>query len=64
MSSAKSPFPDDQTAAERCKHLTEPEIEDLKLAGGIEGGMQAGEAGPRAADSAETKQKGSDPKKL
>lgn len=43
---AKSPeFPDDKTAPERRKNLTPEEIKDLELAGGVEGGMQAGSAG-------------------
>ncbi|HWJ38660.1 MAG TPA: hypothetical protein VNR86_07875 [Sphingomicrobium sp.] len=44
----KSPdFPDDKTAPERRKNLTEEEIRDLELAGGVEGGMQAGSGGPK-----------------
>lgn len=44
----KSPdFPDDKTAPERRKNLTEDEIKDLELAGGVEGGMQAGSGGPK-----------------
>ncbi|HJP69498.1 MAG TPA: hypothetical protein VJ846_11400 [Sphingomicrobium sp.] len=43
---AKSPeFPDDKTAPERRKNLTKEEIKELELAGGVEGGMQAGSAG-------------------
>lgn len=45
MSGRSPDFPDDKTAAERRKNLTEQEIKDLKLAGGVEGGMQAGSAG-------------------
>lgn len=42
----KSPeFPDDKTAPERRKNLTQEQIKDLELAGGVEGGMQAGSAG-------------------
>ena len=41
-------FPDDKTAPERRKNLTEKEIKDLELAGGVEGGMQAGSGGPEA----------------
>jgi hypothetical protein len=65
--SGKSPdFPDDKTAPERRKNLTEQEIKDLKLAGGVEGGMQAGSAGgPRAdeqkAEAAEESTDGSTP---
>lgn len=40
-------FPDDKTAPERRKNLTEEEIKDLELAGGVEGGMQAGSGGPK-----------------
>ena len=46
MSSSKQPFPDDKTASERRKDLDDSEIEDLELAGGVEGGMQAGRGGP------------------
>jgi hypothetical protein len=43
---AKSPkFPEDKTASKRRKNLTEEQIKELELAGGIEGGMQAGSAG-------------------
>lgn len=45
MTVKKSEFPDDKTKDERQKNLSEHEIEDLKLAGGVEGGMQAGSAG-------------------
>lgn len=42
----KSPeFPDDKTAPERRKNLSDEQIKDLELAGGVEGGMQAGSAG-------------------
>lgn len=41
---AKNPFPDDRTAPQRRKNLTEQQIKDLELAGGVEGGMQAGAA--------------------
>lgn len=43
---AKSPdFPDDKTAPDRRKDLTEQQVKDLELAGGVEGGMKAGSAG-------------------
>jgi hypothetical protein len=45
MSGRSRDFPDDKTAPERRKNLTEQEIRDLELAGGVEGGMQAGSAG-------------------
>jgi hypothetical protein len=35
----------DTTEAERRKNLTDREIKDLELAGGVEGGMKAGSAG-------------------
>lgn len=38
-------FADDRTGRERRKKLSEQEIKDLQLAGGVEGGMQAGSAG-------------------
>lgn len=45
MSERKSDFPADRTERERRKNLTGREIKDLELAGGVEGGMQAGSAG-------------------
>lgn len=45
MSGRSPDFPDDKTAPERRKNLSKEEIKDLKLAGGVEGGMQAGSAG-------------------
>jgi hypothetical protein len=49
--SARSPdFPDDRTGPERRKTLTEQEIKDLELAGGVEGGMRAGSAGGTGAN--------------
>jgi hypothetical protein len=49
MSGRSPDFPDDKTAPERRKNLTEQEIKDLELAGGVEGGMQAGRGGGPAA---------------
>jgi hypothetical protein len=49
MSGPSPDFPDDKTAPERRKNLTEQEIKDLKLAGGVEGGMEAGSGGGPAA---------------
>jgi hypothetical protein len=49
MSDKKSALPEDKTGRERRKDLTDKEIEDLELAGGVEGGMQAGSAGGPAA---------------
>lgn len=52
MSANKSAFPADKTERERRKHLTDREVEELELAGGVEGGMQAGSAGgPRQAEA-------------
>lgn len=42
-------LPEDKTARERRKHLSDQEIKDLELAGGVEGGMRAGSAGGPAA---------------
>ena len=51
MSGRTPDFPDDKTSRERRKNLSEKEIKDLELAGGVEGGMQAGSAGgPGAAE--------------
>ena len=35
----------DRTEQERRRNLNEGEVDDLELAGGVEGGMQAGSAG-------------------
>jgi hypothetical protein len=51
MNDKNKPAPEDRTEAERRKNLTDEEIEDLELAGGVEGGMQAGSAGGRAASA-------------
>jgi len=45
MTAKKSDFPRDKTEVERRKNLDEGEIDELELAGGVEGGMQAGSAG-------------------
>ena len=45
MGTGSPKFPDDKTAPERRKNLTDEEIKELELAGGVEGGMQAGSAG-------------------
>jgi hypothetical protein len=45
MTGNKSQFPEDRTRNERRKDLSSEEIKDLELAGGVEGGMQAGSAG-------------------
>lgn len=46
----QSDYPEDKTAAERRKNLSEEAIKDLELAGGAEGGMRAGMAGGPGAD--------------
>ena len=52
MTSAKDQTRDDKPARERRKRLSKQEIHDLELAGGVEGGMQAGSAGgPGESDS-------------
>jgi hypothetical protein len=54
MSKDKHQFRDDPTEAERRKKLSDKEIKELELAGGVEGGMQAGSAGgPGESDSDE-----------
>ena len=45
MGAGSPKFPDDKTASERRKNLTDQQIKELELAGGVEGGMQAGSAG-------------------
>ena len=41
----------DPTEGERRKNLSDEQIEELELAGGVEGGMRAGSAGgPSASD--------------
>lgn len=45
MTARKSGFPDDNTERERRKNLDDRQIDELELAGGVEGGMQAGNAG-------------------
>jgi hypothetical protein len=53
MSPSKSEFPADKTERQRRKNLSGRDIKDLELAGGVEGGMQAGSAGgPGEHDSA------------
>jgi len=56
MSGRRPKVPEDRTAAERRKGLTDKEIEQLELAGGVEGGMQAGSAGPKDAAKQPNKQ--------
>ena len=45
MTAKKPHFSRDKTEDERRKNLDDREIEELELAGGVEGGMQAGSAG-------------------
>jgi hypothetical protein len=51
MGSKMPDRPQDRTATERRAKLTGADIDALGLAGGVEGGMQAGSAGPRTHDS-------------
>lgn len=58
MNETKSKFPADNTESERRKNLTAADIEELELAGGVEGGMQAGSTGgPGERDSAKQPEK-------
>ena len=45
MSGTQSTFRADKTGIERRKNLSDRQIKELELAGGVEGGMQAGSAG-------------------
>ena len=54
MTGSKANSPDGKNARERRKKLSKPEIEDLELAGGVEGGMQAGSAGGPGASGGKT----------
>ena len=42
---SKDQPPHDKSERQRRKNLTDQQIRDLELAGGVEGGMQAGSAG-------------------
>ena len=54
MTKNNSKFRDDGTQGERRKHLSDEEVRELELAGGVEGGMQAGSAGgPGSGDAKE-----------
>lgn len=55
MNNAGSETPDDRTARERRKNLSDKQIEELELAGGVEGGMQAGSAGGSGASDAKAR---------
>ena len=52
MSAKKREFRDDPTEDERRKNLNDEQIKQLELAGGVEGGMQAGSAGGPGGDDA------------
>lgn len=52
MNAKNREFRDDPTEDERRKNLSEEEIKELELAGGVEGGMQAGSAGGPGGDDA------------
>jgi hypothetical protein len=61
MTGTKTNFRNDKKALERRKTLSSRDIEDLELAGGVEGGMQAGSAGgPRASGGKTDAPKGRD----
>ena len=61
MSAKKSDFPVDATEGERRKNLDDRQIDELELAGGVEGGMQAGSAGgPSEGDVRKSPGKGAD----
>ncbi|HET7605708.1 MAG TPA: hypothetical protein VFK28_06525 [Sphingomicrobium sp.] len=45
MDDKKRGSADDPTESERRKKLTDEQVKELELAGGVEGGMQAGSAG-------------------
>lgn len=49
---AKNPeLAKDRTERQRRKNLSDQQVKELELAGGVEGGMQAGSAGGPKADS-------------
>jgi hypothetical protein len=50
MTSGTRKFPDDRTAPKRRKKLSDAEIKELELAGGVEGGMEAGSGSPKQGD--------------
>ena len=60
MSRTKSEFPPDKTESERRKNLSRRDIKDLELAGGVEGGMQAGSVGGPGADESRADRRSSD----
>lgn len=58
MNQEETDFPDDRTANERRKELTKEQVEELELAGGVEGGMAAGSAGGPSESDAQAGSKG------
>lgn len=55
MTGKNHKFPDDKTAPGRRKDLTDQQVKDLELAGGVEGGMPAGSAGGPGSNDEQTK---------
>jgi hypothetical protein len=53
--------PADETEAERRKNLTDEQIKELELAGGVEGGMQAGSAGGPGSNDTQEPENGRKP---
>ena len=53
MGTGRPKAPADDTEAERRKNLTDEQIKELELAGGVEGGMQAGSAGGPGSNDAQ-----------
>lgn len=53
MKPTKTEFSHDRTEGERRKNLTDKHVKELELAGGAEGGMQAGSAGGPGQEDAE-----------
>lgn len=53
MSEARPTRADDPTEPERRKNLTDEQLRELELAGGVEGGMPAGSAGGSGQQDAE-----------
>ena len=46
MNRKTSGFSEDKTERQRRKNLSDEQVEDLELAGGVEGGMPAGSGSP------------------
>lgn len=50
---AKDPgFPEDRTEKQRKQNLSDQQVKAMELAGGVEGGMQAGSAGGQSGSDA------------